>query len=169
MQDLNMKQKMTSSEFKKHIANKFSRGKSSSSQSANALTKAALQMLDLYGFEVWRQNNHATFRIREAAKMLAGMIAGAKFSKQKVTFLQIENRLRKFYAKRNTTKGVADIIGHCRRTGVFVAVEVKTEKDKLSIHQVAHLKKIKESGGFSHECRNIEGLEKSIKEYRGLS
>jgi hypothetical protein len=46
-------------------------------------------------------------------------------------------------------KGIPDIIGYHRVTGVFIACEVKTELDRLSDAQVEFLMGVKKSGGFA--------------------
>lgn len=46
-------------------------------------------------------------------------------------------------------KGVPDIIGYHRKTGVFVACEVKTARDRLSLDQYDLLCGIKRAGGIA--------------------
>ena len=52
---------------------------------------------------------------------------------------------RRFVGKR----GLADIIGFHRKTGVFVMCEVKTKNDKLSPEQIELLVKVRASGGLA--------------------
>lgn len=46
-------------------------------------------------------------------------------------------------------KGVSDIIGFHKKTGVFFAGEVKSGKDKLSIDQIEFLQQVSLSGGIA--------------------
>ncbi len=80
---------------------------------ASQITAYVLEVLPLYGFDVWRQNNHAT-------------------------------KGRSFIGR----KGLPDVIGFHRKTGLFVAVEVKAGKDNLSPEQVEFLASLNRSGGL---------------------
>lgn len=62
--------------------------------------------------------------------------------------------------------GLSDIGGFYRYGGQIVAVEVKTGKDQLSDDQVKYLEAVDLAGGFAHECRDIEGLAKAIKDWK---
>ena len=133
-----MKQvKMSSDEFKKANAIKFAKKSKGVKQTANALTKAALDTLSLFGFKSYRNNNAAVY--------------DKKFDG---------------YRKFTGLKGVPDICGFCRKTGAFVGVEIKAGKDKLSIHQSDFLNALNKSGGFGYECRDIDGLIVAIENFR---
>jgi hypothetical protein len=60
---------------------------------------------------------------------------------------------RRFVGKR----GVGDTIGYHRRTGLFVAVEVKTENDTLSDEQIEFLSKLGKSGGIALVATEVDG------------
>lgn len=98
--------------------------------SANALTKHALRILDLKGFKVWRQNNGGVW-----------------------------DPGKKVFRANSSTPGISDILGFHRRTGVFIACEIKAGKDKLSNEQEMFLKSVERSGGFALVIRTIEDLE----------
>lgn len=67
-------------------------------------------------------------------------------------------------------KGVSDIIGFHKKTGVFFAGEVKAGKDKLSIEQIEFLQQVSLCGGISvviHEHNNHVQIT-DIKDYLKL-
>lgn len=98
--------------------------------STNALTKHALRILDMKGFDVWRQNNAAIY----------------------------DPKIQKF-RKNSATPGISDIIGFHKKTGQFIACEIKTGKDKLSSEQELFLKRVNRAGGIGIEVRKIEDLD----------
>lgn len=98
--------------------------------SANTLTKHVIKLLDLKGFNVWRQNNGAVY-----------------------------DEKKKCFRKNSATPGISDIIGYHRKTGQFIACEIKAGKDKLSEDQRLFLERVNRSGGIGIEVRRIEDLE----------
>jgi VRR-NUC domain len=102
--------------------------------SANVLTKHALKILDLKGFHVWRQNN--------------GGVYDAK---------------KNCYRANSSTPGISDIIGFNRKTGQFIACEIKAGKDKLSIEQDVFLKRVNDAGGIGMVVRSVQDLETFLK------
>lgn len=110
--------------------------KPKSTSQANALTKAALQLLQLRGFEMWRQNNAAVY--------------DASFGG---------------YRANSTKRGISDTLGFHRETGRIAAVEIKWGKDKLSDEQAAFLAGVIAAGGFGCECRSLAQLDKELTIY----
>jgi hypothetical protein len=102
--------------------------------SANALTKHALRIFDLKGYDVWRQNN--------------GGVYDAKFEG---------------YRKGGSTPGISDVIGFHKRTGQFIACEIKVGKDTVSKEQQLFIDKVNRSGGVGMIVRCIEDLEGFLK------
>ncbi len=100
----------------------------------NALTKQALRVLDLKGYEVWRQNNAAVY----------------------------DTKIEKFRAN-SSTPGIVDIIGYQRKTGIFVACEIKAGKDRLSQDQINFLNRVSINGGLAMVVRTTDHLEQFIK------
>jgi len=98
--------------------------------SANTLTKHALRILDLKGWDVWRQNNGGVY-----------------------------DPTRKVFRQGSSTPGISDIIGFHKKTGQFIACEVKVGKDKLSDEQRIFLQRVARAGGIGIECRKIEDLD----------
>lgn len=90
--------------------------------------------------------------------------------KQKEIFrFQINNsvsfdRLQGRYRKKNRwfVYGVSDIVGIYR--GKFVAIEVKTEKGRLSSYQKIFLQDVKNNGGIAIVARSIGDIEKALGE-----
>lgn len=94
------------------------------------ITKHALRVLDLMGYEIWRNNNIAV-------------------------------RGRGFIGK----KGVSDIIGFDRRTGLFVMCEVKNKGDRVSKDQVELLAEAKNSGCRCYMAGVDKNGEFELKEF----
>lgn len=97
---------------------------------ANALTKQALRILDLRGFNVWRQNNAAVY-----------------------------DPVKKVFRANSATPGISDIIGYHRKTGRFIAVEIKAGKDKMSPQQQLFIDQVVRAGGIGVVLRNSDELE----------
>lgn len=65
-------------------------------------------------------------------------------------------------------KGVPDIAGYHRRTGIAVYCEIKTVNDRLSVEQALFLDELKQAGGLALIARDGEfGAE--IIQYDGVS
>lgn len=62
--------------------------------------------------------------------------------------------------------GTSDILGILSPNGFLIAIEVKTEKGKLTIEQSAFLKKIEKMGGFSTCARSLTDVIEFIKTAR---
>ena len=95
----------------------------------NALTQAALRILKMKGYNVWRCNN--------------GAVWDAKF---------------KGYRANSATPGISDIIGYDKNSR-FCAFEIKAGKDKLSPAQIQFLKGVNDAGGLGIVVKCIEDLE----------
>lgn len=103
--------------------------------SANALTKNSLRVLSLKGYHVWRQNNGGVF----------------------------DPKLKRFRAN-SSTPGISDIIGFHKKTGRFIACEIKAGKDRLSDEQKEFLKNVNNAGGIGMVVRTIDDLENFLKQ-----
>lgn len=101
---------------------------------ANQLTVQTLKALSLKGYHVWRQNNGGVY-----------------------------DPVKKVFRRNSSTPGVSDIIGFHKKTGVFVAVEIKAGKDKLSAYQERFLADIKKAGGFAMVVRSMDDVEAIYK------
>ncbi len=68
--------------------------------------------------------------------------------------------------------GLSDVIGICKRTGIFLAFEIKGPGDKLSKAQIKFLDLVNKSGGIGIEVRNSREFTKIflelIREKRSL-
>lgn len=67
---------------------------------------------------------------------------------------------RKFIGR----KGVFDVIGIHKQSGIFFAAETKTKGDRLSKEQKAFLKLINESGGIAVVVRDVREAKLEIRE-----
>jgi hypothetical protein len=101
---------------------------------ANQLTVQTLKALSLNGYHVWRQNNGGVY-----------------------------DPVKKVFRRNSSTPGVSDIIGFHKKTGVFVAVEIKAGKDKLSPYQERFLADVKKAGGVAMVVRNMDDVEALYK------
>lgn len=106
-------------------------------QTANNLTAQALKVLSLAGFHVWRQNNGGVY-----------------------------DPTKKVFRRNSSTPGISDIIGFHKKTGQFIACEIKVGKDKLSPFQERFLSDVKKAGGVSMVIKNTDELEAIIKMYK---
>jgi hypothetical protein len=75
----------------------------------------------------------------------------------------------KAWAGLGSVKGVADLIGvmpiNSKIPGAFLAVEVKTERGRLSPHQENFLRSISDSGGISFVARSLDDVIKNLRGY----
>jgi prolyl-tRNA synthetase len=102
--------------------------------SANALTKSAIHYFSAKGFECWRNNNAAVW-----------------------------DKKNNCYRSNSAKKGVPDIIGYHKQTGVALWVEVKVGKDKLSTEQQQFLNDATKANCFVQVIRTIHDLENFFK------
>jgi hypothetical protein len=106
------------------------------STGTNSLTKAALALLQLHGFKVWRRNNAGVYD----------------------TKLQV-------YRAGSSTPGISDLIGYHQATGRFAAVEIKSGADTLSDKQEAFLNEVRRAGGFACVGRDIGQITREMKQF----
>jgi hypothetical protein len=68
-----------------------------------------------------------------------------------------------------STKGVADLIGvmplHGKAPGLFLAIEVKTNRGVASEHQENFLRSIRDSGGIAFVARSVQDVIDNLKNY----
>lgn len=85
---------------------------------------------------------------------------------------KIQNKIRRFLVSQGayhfkhfgcmfSRAGVPDIIA-CLK-GLFVAIEVKSEKGKLSELQEINIQQIREAGGIAMVARSVEEVEENLK------
>ncbi|GGG34028.1 VRR-NUC domain-containing protein [Hymenobacter glacieicola] len=103
----------------------------------NSLTKSIITLLKLEGCTCWRQNNGAVYDAN-----IGGYRAGS------------------------VTPGISDILGYHRATGRFLAVEVKTGRDKLSPEQEQFLQEVRRAGGFACEGRSLEQVRQEFTQWQ---
>jgi hypothetical protein len=102
----------------------------------NELTKAVIQLLQLRGFFVWRQNNGGVW-----------------------------DPTRQVFRANSSTPGISDVLGYHLATGRIAAVEVKAGKDKLRPDQISFLAGIRAAGGFACCGRDVAQVEAELKDY----
>jgi penicillin-binding protein-related factor A (putative recombinase) len=96
--------------------------------STNETTGTIITYLNLAGWHVWRNNTHGVY------------------DQQKQAYRRLSYQ----------QKGVADIIGFHRLTGVFIAVEVKTGNDTLSADQIQFLNQVKGAKGLAFVAHTFD-------------
>lgn len=91
--------------------------------------------------------------------------------KIKITEADITKQIRDYLKMRNifhwkvmqglgATPGITDIIGIYQ--GMPLAIEVKTEKGKLSEHQISFIQNFKKEGGIAFVARSVDDVEKKL-------
>lgn len=103
--------------------------------SANELTRAILRYLNLHGYFVWRNN---TIGIWDKAKGV--------------------------YRKNAGLNGISDILGIEKKTGRFIAIEVKFGKDEMSYEQLAFMSEIERAGGIAIVAHKIDDVINKLNE-----
>jgi len=101
---------------------------SKTNEITNNLTQAIIKMLSLYGYLAWRNNNAPIYDIR-----------------------------RKVYRSNNTLKGIADVLG-LSPAGRFIAVEVKTGKDRQSKEQKEFQNDVIRRGGIYIVAHTVDDI-----------
>lgn len=107
-------------------------------QNTNALTREALRVLSICGFEAWRQNNGGVY-----------------------------DPTKKIFRANSSTPGISDIIGYHKKTGCIIAVEIKTGKDKLSPFQERFIAGVIASGGYAYVVKTVDDLTELLKSFNG--
>lgn len=98
-------------------------------QSTNELTQSVIKYMTVRGFKVWRQNNGGVY-----------------------------DPTKRVFRKNSSTPGISDVIGFRKKDALFVALEIKTGKDKLSDEQIQFLKDVNDAGGIGIEVRCIDDI-----------
>lgn len=102
----------------------------------NIITNAIVNYLNLKGFNAWRQNNGGVY----------------------------DPTLKVFRKKgKNEKQGVSDVIGYCKKTARFIAVEVKYGKDDLSPEQELFLKDVNKAGGIGIMVKSTDDFIKQFE------
>jgi len=96
---------------------------------ANDLTKAVIQYLSLNGWKVWRYNNVGVWDAKKGVHRKSKM----------------------------TLKGVPDVIGFHKTTGIFGGFEIKVGKDRLSPEQKQFLDELESANGIGLVIRDEIG------------
>lgn len=145
----------------------------SNKQSAETkLIEEVVAFLNQNGFSAWRQAN--TGRFNQAAcisgitkiilNVLKVAVAGhAKLIKGDDLVDQVKRVVANSWMKQpGGVKGVSDVLGYSRKTGQFIAIEVKIGNDRLSEEQMNFLKSIKSSGGQAYVARDFVEFAKTF-------
>jgi len=93
----------------------------------NQTTQAIIDFLNSHNFVAWRNN---TTGIWDPQKQI--------------------------FRKSKAKKGISDIIGYQKRTGIIIAIEIKTGSDKLSFEQYQFLKEIRQNNGFALVTKSFD-------------
>ncbi len=118
-----------------------------------------ISFLSARGYFVWRQQNSGFFDSEAAVKALHELILERG---TRIKQLEVESALKKCWRKvPEALRGVADVIGWNVTSGKWVAVEIKTENDRLSDYQRDWLGALKEAGGEVYICRGMESFVQS--------
>lgn len=157
---------MTSSQF---------RGVAAQMQEEVSLISAVVSYLNMSGYCAWRQQNTGHFNKSRAADSISRyiyqLLATARHGEQMALFSETKSAalddIRKqieFYLSNSwervpdSVKGIADVIGYNKRTGRWIAVEIKIGTDRLSVDQEVWLKGLSQAGGEVWLCRDIDSF-----------
>ena len=131
--------------------------------SANELTKSIIQWMNWNGFVVWRNNTMGVFDGMATAKKLLGLIKHCVSTRRIPTIAEIKRLF--VYRKSHERKGVSDIIGFEKKTGRFVAVEVKFGNDTIGEHQQQFLDQVRKNGGIAIVARGMENFLQDVEQF----
>ena len=103
----------------------------------NSLTQSILRYVNYNGFKCWRNNNGAIYSVKQ----------------------------KTFRKNPSSLLGISDIIGFRKSDGKFIAIEIKTGKDKLSAHQLIFISDIRSAGGIAIVAKSFEQFEDEFKKH----
>ena len=127
---------------------------------ANELTNAVVKFLGLHGYMVWRQNNTGVFDPTAALGKMRPALRGGLTPKQREGMCK--RAMQKSFRNNPGINGLPDVIGFHRKTGVWIAAEIKAGKDKLRPEQKHFLETLHKSGG---ECYVVRSTEQFVNEW----
>jgi len=129
---------------------------------ANGLTKQIMLELNVRGWKTWRNNVMGVFDQEIAAKRLLAILKTNK----NPTKSQIKKELRRSYRKSHELEGVPDVIGHNKKNGKFIGVEVKVGNDKLSPKQEYFLKELNEANGIGFVAKDPGQFHEQLEKFQ---
>jgi 4-aminobutyrate aminotransferase-like enzyme len=107
----------------------------------NQITKNIVRTASLQGCTVWRNNTMGVFDMLKAVDKIWHLC-----QQMRLTTKEIKQALQSCYRTTADRKGASDIIGFVRKSGKFIAIEIKSKNDKLTLEQEVFLKEVGESG-----------------------
>lgn len=108
---------------------------------ANQITTNVIRMASTQGCTVWRNNTLGVFDGKIALDKIWRLVQSGR-----VTTAELKKALQSSYRTTNERKGASDVLGFYRKTGQFLAIEIKGKGDKLSIEQQQFLKEVAAAG-----------------------
>lgn len=152
---------MTSEEWKLYMsqrhAGRYKQG------SANELTKSIITWLQWNGYSAWRNNTMGVFDSKLAVQLILDLVKVCIKLRKLPNKKEIQAVLKRCYRKSHERKGVSDVLGFNKKTGRFIAVEVKFGRDRLSPQQEAFLNEVRKAGGIAIEARDMDGFLSEIE------
>lgn len=121
-------------------------------------------------YKVWQQQNRGIFDQNRATRSLVELFKDLHAANETVPINEVEENilraLRMSFNKLETTglKGVSDIIGFNLKTGKWIAIEIKINKDTVSPEQTTFINLINTSGGIAFEAKTFDQFQKSFEE-----
>lgn len=155
-------------------ANQF-RGLAVRMQEEAGLISSVVNYLNFSGYCAWRQQNTGHFNKTRAtdsvARYVYSLIMESRHGQQMDLFSQSKSASLDDLRKKidfilsnswekvpDSVKGIADVIGYNKKTGRWIAVEIKIGTDRLSVDQEVWLKGLSQSGGEVWLCRDINSF-----------
>jgi hypothetical protein len=129
------------------------------------MIEGVVAFLNANGCKAWRSQN--TGRFNQAAALAGLMKLFAQFvavaltgnaGKIKIADVkaQVSKVLQQSWVKvPGGIKGVSDVVGYSKKTGKWIAVEIKIGADRLSEDQIKFMQDLKAAGGQVYLCRDL--------------
>jgi hypothetical protein len=118
---------------------------------------AIVKFLGVSGYRAWRQNNAGRF---DTVYCLQELLKLREFTRQSISAVFT----RSWRKVPNAIKGVADIIGFNRKSGLWIAVEVKIGSDQLRPEQINWLTELHEAGGIVIVAHDFDEFHRKFKD-----
>jgi ribosomal protein S20 len=139
----------------------------------NTLAEKIIFYLNTKGYTAWKQENRGVFDLNRAARNVALVVE--KLQRGNLTNAEIHQTIFTILSKSFNNleklgkKGVADVIGFHRKSGKWVAVEIKINNDELRPEQKDFINSINDASGIAFVARTFEQFKTSFENHSKIS
>lgn len=125
------------------------------------LAEKIILFLNTKGYRVWKQENRGVLNANSAAQKIAQYINNLQKNKIQLDAKEIQENvftlISRSYMKASLgVRGVPDVIGYNKRTGLWICVEIKINSDELSEYQKQFIKDLKDAGGECYVAKSFQ-------------